>query len=148
MRWPDFADRSPELARHGERLLAERHGYAFLATTAADGSPRVHPVAPILASRGLFVAVRRGSPKLADLRRDARMALHATVLPPEDEEFALRGTVVEIDDAAARESAVAGATDGAQLSDHLALFEIDLAEVSWARWSGGTPVRARWRAPG
>lgn len=146
MRWTDFADRAPELARHGWRLLAERHGYAYLATTAADGSPRIHPVAPIRAHRGLFVAVRRNSPKLADLRRDPRMALHTTVLPPDDEEFALRGTALEIDGPAEREAAVAGATDGAQLSDRLALFEIDVLEVDWARWSDGVPVRERWRA--
>ncbi|HEY7591632.1 MAG TPA: pyridoxamine 5'-phosphate oxidase family protein [Actinophytocola sp.] len=146
MRWPDFADHAPELAWRGWRLLAERHGYAYLATTAADGSPRIHPVAPIRARRGLLVAVRRNSPKLADLRRDPRMALHTTVLPPDDEEFALRGTAVEITAPDEREQAVAGATDGAQLSDHLALFEIDLLEASWARWSGGAPVRERWRA--
>src|ERR1700741_568183 len=92
MRGPDFAGPSPQLAEHGWGLLAERHGYASLATPAADGSPRVHPVAPIRGERGLFVAVGRTSPKLADLRRDPRMALHATVLPPDDEEFALRGT--------------------------------------------------------
>jgi hypothetical protein len=146
MRWTEFAERSPELAAHGWRLLAERHGYAYLATTAADGSPRIHPVAPIRSDRGLFVAVRRDSPKLADLRREPRMALHATVLPPDDEEFALRGTALEIDGRAARESAVAGATDGAQLSDGLALFEVDVLAAGWARWSGGKPVRERWRA--
>jgi len=146
MRWLDFAARAPELAGHGQRLLAEPHGYAYLATTSADGSPRVHPVAPIRTHRGLFVAIGRRSPKLADLRRDPRMALHATVLPPDDEEFAVRGRVVEIDDPAERAAAVAGATDGAQLADHLALFELDLLEVGWARWSDGKPERAWWRA--
>lgn len=144
MRWSDFAARSPVLAGHGARLLAERHGYAYLATTAADGSPRVHPVAPIRSHRGLFVAVRRGSPKLADLRHEPRLALHATVLAPDDEEFALRGTAVEVAEAE-RERAVAGATDGARLSPHLVLFEIDVTEASWARWTDGTPTRERWR---
>jgi hypothetical protein len=146
MRWPDFAERAPELAGHGWRLLAERHGYAYLATTAADGSPRVHPVAPIRGERGLFVAVGRASPKLADLRRDPRMALHATVLPPDDEEFTLRGTAREIADPAERESAVAGATDGARLTERLALFEIDVLVAGWARWSGDAPIRLHWRA--
>jgi pyridoxamine 5'-phosphate oxidase-like protein len=145
MRWPDFAERAPELAEHGWRLLAERHGYAYLATTAPDGGPRIHPVAPIRADRGLFVAVRRNSPKLADLLRDPRMALHTTVRPPDDEEFALRGVVIEISSPRERETAVAGATDGARLSDRLALFETDVREVAWARWSDGAPIRKRWR---
>jgi hypothetical protein len=123
MRWSDFAAHAPALAEHGARLLAERHGYAYLATTAADGSPRVH---------------------LADLRHEPRLALHATVLPPDDEEFALRGTAVEVAEAD-RDGAVAGAVDGARLSPHLVLFEVDLTEASWARWSDGTPTRERWR---
>ena len=144
MRWPDFAARFPTLADCGARLLAERHGYAYLATTAADGRPRLHPVAPIRSERGLFVAVRRGSPKLADLRHDPHLALHATVLPPDDEEFALRGRAVEVAEAD-RAAAVAGATDGARLSPELVLFEVDLTAVSWAQWTNGSPVRERWR---
>lgn len=58
---------------------------------AADGRPRLHPVAPILGDRGLFVAVQNRSPKLADLRSEPRMAPHSTVLPPDDEEFSIRG---------------------------------------------------------
>lgn len=146
MRWWDFSSASPDLAERGWRLLAERHGYTYLATTAADGSPRIHPVAPIRGAAGLFVAVRHGSPKLADLRRDPRLALHTTVLPPEDEEFALRGTAREITDPTARTASVADATDGARLADHLALFEIDVVEASWAQWTTGKPHRMRWKA--
>lgn len=145
MRWSDFAVRSPGLARDGWRLLAERHGYAYLATTAADGSPRIHPVAPIRSERGLFLAIHVRSPKLVDLRRDPRMALHTTVVPPDDEEFSLRGTVVEVD-AADRGAAVAGAEDGAELSEHMVLFEIDLTEAGGTRWTDGRPTRERWRA--
>jgi Pyridoxamine 5'-phosphate oxidase len=144
MLWTAFAEQSPDLARRGQELLAEEHGYVYLSTVAADGSPRIHPVAPILSHRGLFVAVSRRSPKLADLRGENRIALHSTVVPPSDEEFSVRGVVREIEDEDARRAAVVGARGGAELSDALALFEVDLVEVGWAQWSQGTPTRERW----
>lgn len=145
MSWLVLAEQAPELARRGRRLLAEEHGYVFLATVAADGSPRVHPVAPVLGDRGLFVAVSRRSPKLADLRREPRTALHSTVVPPDDEEFWVRGTVREVEDVDARSAATVGARGGAELSDAMALFEVDLTEAGWSRWTEGTPTRERWR---
>jgi pyridoxamine 5'-phosphate oxidase-like protein len=147
MLWTEFAKQEPELARHGARLLAEDHGYVFLATIAADGSPRIHPIAPILSASGLFVAIIRTSPKLADLRREPRIALHATVVPPDDEEFSVRGVAVAVEGEAAREAAVAGAHGGARLSDAMALFAVEPTAVGWARWTDGEPVRRRWRAP-
>ncbi|HEX6518446.1 MAG TPA: pyridoxamine 5'-phosphate oxidase family protein [Streptosporangiaceae bacterium] len=146
MFWTAFAGQSPDLGVKGRTLLAEGHGYAYLATVTADSSPRVHPVAPIIGDNGLFVAVAHGSPKLADLRRDPRMALHSTVLPPDDEEFSVRGLAREVTGTAQRSAAATGAAGGAQLSDAMALFEIDLVEVSWARWEHGRPTRRRWNA--
>jgi hypothetical protein len=147
MLWPEFARQAPDLARRGWDLLAEAHGYSYLATVAADGSPRLHPVAPIRSARGLFVAVNHRSPKLVDLRREPRIALHTTVLPPDDEEFSVRGIAREVMGASQRQTAVAGARDGARLTDTMTLFEIDLIEVGWARWSPEGPTRKRWRAP-
>jgi hypothetical protein len=146
MFWNAFADQSPDLAARGRTLLNERHGYAYLATVAADSSPRVHPVAPIIGENGLFVAVAHGSPKLADLRRDPRVALHSSVLPPGDEEFSVRGFAREVTDTGRRAAATSGATGGAQPTDAMALFEIDLVEVGWARWEQGRPTRKRWNA--
>jgi hypothetical protein len=68
MLWTVFAEQKPDLAERGRLLLAEEHGYAYLSTVTAEGGPRLHPVAPILSDRGLFVAVQRRSPKLADLQ--------------------------------------------------------------------------------
>ena len=145
MLWTAFAAEAPELGRRGLELLAEEHGYSYLATLAADGSPRVHPVAPILTASGLFVAVTRRSPKCTDLVRDPRLALHATVQPPLDEELVVRGIAREVEGEDARAAAVAGARGGAELSDAMALYEIDLTEVGWAEWSSGHPRRRRWR---
>lgn len=147
MLWEALAAAEPELAAVGERLLDEQHGYAILATVAADGSPRVHPVAPLLTGSGLFVAVTRTSPKLVDLRRDPRVALHSTVRPPADEEFALRGRACEVSDPA-RRAAVAGVRrSGAELTEALVLFAVDVRAVDWAVWSAGAPRRRRWREP-
>lgn len=93
MRWTQFRQQQPDLAHAGARLLAERHGYSYLATLTRRGDPRIHPVAPFLIDCGLFLAVRRQSPKFADLSREPRLALHAAVSPPTDEEFATAATV-------------------------------------------------------
>src|SRR5215470_6438545 len=55
-------------------------GLGFLATVRADGSPRVHPVCPVISAAGLHVSVVAG-PKQADLRRDGRYALHSETCP-------------------------------------------------------------------
>jgi hypothetical protein len=47
-----------------------------LATIRADGSPRVHPVSPIIAASGLYVFMEPTSPKAADMRDRARFAMH------------------------------------------------------------------------
>jgi Pyridoxamine 5'-phosphate oxidase len=147
MYWPQFAAAEPELAARGWELLAEQHGYVFLATVRADGSPRLHPIVPILGDRGPVVAVKQGSPKLADIRREPRIALHSTVLPPADEEFSIRGILREVIGPDARQAAVAG-SDTAVPPDVMVLFELDLVDVGWATWpEQGRPLRERWRAP-
>jgi hypothetical protein len=125
-------------------LLAESHGYPFLATVDNQSGPRLHPVAPIMSSQGLFIAVHRGSPKVRDIYRDPRIALHSTVVPPDDEEFSVRGLAHEVVGESVRAASVAGASGGAQLSDELSLFEVDLVEVGWAWWELGKPTRLRW----
>jgi hypothetical protein len=148
MLWAQFAELEPELARRGAYLLAETHGYSYLATVSRAGTPRIHPVAPILSARGLFIAVTRSSPKLKDLVTDHRMALHATVLPPVDEEFAVRGVAHEVAGGVRRSQVIHGTRGGAALHDGMALFAVDLDEVTWATWVKGHAIRKRWRDAG
>lgn len=77
MSWGILEDQHPELAKFGlERL----HGkVAYLATIRKDGSPRVHPLTPIIGERHLFVFMEPTSPKGHDLQRDNRYALHCAV---------------------------------------------------------------------
>ncbi len=76
-------------------------GLAFLATIRADGGPRVHPICPILTASALFGMIIPG-PKLDDLRRDPRYALHSETFPPPDQDdgFYVAGTAIEVSDSA------------------------------------------------
>jgi hypothetical protein len=97
--WDRFRRSSPELAAAGRVLLYQNGvGLAFLGTVRDDGGPRVHPVSPILVEGGLF-ALMLVSPKLGDLVRDGRFAMHSFPAParlpydPVDDAFYLTGRV-------------------------------------------------------
>ena len=132
--WTQFAQQQPALAAIGRSHLYEFGGIGlgFLATVRKDGGPRVHPVCPVISPAGLHVLIVPG-PKQADLRRDARYALHSETFPPprEDDGFAATGTGTEITDPdigqTVRNQVIA---DHGQLwPDYgsLALFELSLA---------------------
>ena len=91
--WAEFANDEPELAAFGLERMAGR--IVYQATLRLDGSPRVHPVSPWIASGLLCVSFRPRSPKLNEVVRDARYALHSAQ-PWEDRmgdhgEFMARG---------------------------------------------------------
>ena len=129
---------------------------AFLATTRPDGSPRLHPFCPVLASGRLFAAIPWTSPKGHDLRRDPRCAIHA--LPgPDDDELAIRARAREVgQDLAVRAAVIAVATPSgvggmiATVSDD-PIFEFDISRVDVATWldigqPGTRAVRQAWKA--
>jgi len=102
--WTQFEQRQPALAAAGrEHFYQWGVGLGFLATVRKDGGPRVHPVCVVLSPAGLHISIIAG-PKLHDLRRDARYALHSeTFAPPrEDDGFAVFGTAREVRDAGTR----------------------------------------------
>lgn len=142
-RWSELELEAPEIARAGRELLAE-HVLAHLATTRADGSPRLHPVVPVLAEGELFVAIGDWSPKWRDLRRDPRCVLHA--LPgASDDEFMLRCRAHE--DPGSVEAVRAAANHVIHDDDHIIRLDIERADHGWWEHVGqpGTyPVRTRW----
>src|SRR3982751_3616560 len=77
MSWKSLEDQQPELAAFGAERLNGK--VAYLATIRKDGSPRVHPVTPIIGQGHLFVFMEPTSPKGHDLQRDGRYALHCSV---------------------------------------------------------------------
>jgi hypothetical protein len=104
VRWGEFAAERPDLAAEGRALLFGHDvGLGFLATTRPDTGPRVHPICPLHRDEGLYAFIVPG-PKLNDLRRDGRYALHCETFPPpqHDDAFYLTGMVTEPSDAPLR----------------------------------------------
>ncbi len=98
--WEEFNAARPDLAAVARRLLyVDGIGLGFLATIRADGGPRVHPICPVLTESDMFGMIIPG-PKLNDLRRDPRYALHGETFPPpnEDDGFYVTGTALEVSD--------------------------------------------------
>lgn len=96
--WAEFAIAEPELAGFARERMDGR--IVYQATLRLDGSPRVHPVSPWIASGLLCVSFRDTSPKIREVARDARYALH-TAQPWEDHagafgEFTARGWLEQI----------------------------------------------------
>ena len=95
--WSEFTKARPDLAAAGKRLIYQHGlGLGFLATVRPNGGPRVHPISPVLFDGSLFGMIVPG-PKLQDLRRDARYALHSETCPPphHDDAFYITGVVTE-----------------------------------------------------
>jgi hypothetical protein len=79
--WAKFANAEPDLAAFAWERMEGR--IVYQATLRLDGGPRVHPVSPWLGAGLLCVSFRDTSPKMREVARDARYALH-TALPWED----------------------------------------------------------------
>ena len=96
--WDEFANAQPNLAAFGWERMEGR--IVYQATLRLDGGPRVHPVSPWLAAGLLCVSFRNTSPKMREVARDPRYALH-TAQPWEDHagqhgEFMARGLLKQI----------------------------------------------------
>ena len=146
MSWRVFADAAPGLAAFGAERLHDQ--VAYLATLKPDGSPRLHPVRPVVTGGHLFVFMETTSPKVRDLARDGRYALHGTATseqPWDLVEFAVEGAAQRLDDRAARATANAGSVF--PRDEHFLLFELGVeAAMSTIYRADGRPHRERWRA--
>lgn len=149
MSWLKFEFSAPELAAFGAARLTQR--IAYLATVREDGAPRVHPVSPFISGGGLFVYMEPTSPKVNDLRRDGRYAMHCSV---EDTtggggEFCVRGTATLVDDPQTRSKAFdAARAIGYKPNDRYILFELDVEQVLGTIYEDGGTVRRRWKPAG
>ncbi len=148
--WGEFADAAPGLAERGARLFGV--GVAYIATTAKDSSPRVHPFTPLMGYRRLLAFIGKHTVKYGNLLRDPDYAIHA-MLGKDDEEFMIIGRAVVSDDWATSMLAAVEARKINMTSRNHVPFEFMIERVHWAVWEGlGTPdIRRRserWQAPG
>ena len=121
--WGEFAEAEPELAARGERLL--RYGIAYIATTAKDGSPRVHPFTPLIGGGRLLALFGKHTVKYNNLLRDPRHSIHAN-LGKDDEEFLLIGRAVVSDDWGTRMEAAIEAKKIDMTSQNDVAFELTI----------------------
>jgi hypothetical protein len=155
--WGAFESEGPALGRLGRQLLyLVGVGIGFLATTRADGGPRVHPISPILTADALYALIIPG-PKLADLRRDGRYALHSLTSPPpnQDDAFYVAGRAIETPDPRLWESVAHQMLDERAMADrwpgfeNQVLFELHLERclLTLTRARDGFPAgHTTWRA--
>ena len=141
--WTKFAQQAPELAEFGKTRF--QSGVAYLGTLRPDGSPRVHPVTPIIGEQ-LFLFMEPTSPKGKDLQRDPRYTLHCSV---EDSnggggEFYVSGRATLIADPLIREQAVRASSYDPQ--DHYILFIFSIEFAFMNRYVDGKPHSRRWQA--
>ncbi len=140
--WADFEQAEPALAVKGRERLHGRPSY--LATVRRDGSPRVHPVTPIVAAATLYVFMEPTSPKGKDLQRNPRYALHCGVedVNGGEGEFLVRGSASLVNDPRVR--AQAAAASPYTPADRYILFQLGVDQAELRAYAGGRPVVSRW----
>ncbi len=98
--WAEFEKARPDLAAAGRELFYQWGvGLGFLATTTKQGAPGLHPICPSLTAECLY-AFLIPSPKLDDLLRDPRYALHSDLTPTNEDAFYVTGHIRVVDDVA------------------------------------------------
>ena len=142
MSWKTLEQERPELASFG----AERFGggVAYLATVREDGSPRVHPVTPIVGGGRLFLFMEPTSPKGYDLRRDGRYAVHSAVRDSggSNGEFLVTGHAEFVEDPEVWEHAAS--LSNYAPAERYVLFELDIEDALAITYEDGSSVRRRW----
>jgi hypothetical protein len=145
-RWAELEASAPELTAAGRSLLYQHGlGLAFLATVRADGAPRLHPFCPIVTAGGLWGFIG-ASPKLGDLRRDGRYAMHAFPAADVDDEFMVAGRAIEVTDPETVATVRAAYAAPIQTDDEV-LFELLVERALLATYGprpSWPPVYARW----
>ncbi len=149
MSWKEFEQAAPKMASLGIEKLNRKVSY--LATLKKDGSPRLHPVTPFIGNGMLFIFTEPSSPKIRDLRRDGRYALHCSVERSEGEplkEFLVTGTVKIITDNSVRTAAANLAASPVVTQDYV-LFEFQVNMVMLIEYNNDGRRRIqRWNQEG
>jgi len=129
MSWREFEKDAPRMATLGFEKLNRKVSY--LATLKKDGSPRLHPVTPFIGNGMLFIFTEPSSPKIRDLQRDNRYALHCSVDRKEGEmlkEVLVTGTTKIVTASSIRSEAANIAASHVVAPDYV-LFEFQVYNV-------------------
>ena len=127
MSWKVFEEQSPELAALGLEKL--NRTICYLSLLDNEGVPRIHPITPFIGGGRLFMFTEPTSPKIGDLRRDGRYAIHSAVTRDGPLiEFLVTGEAERITDPTLRAQAVQIASSPV-VSDDYALFEFHVGRV-------------------
>jgi hypothetical protein len=148
--WSAFAGAEPEMAEKGRLLIYQRgDGEGFLATIAANGIPRIHPLNVGVVDGRLLVFIQDKSAKARDLAANPNYALHAHQDPDHPHEFMVRGQARLVTDAAVRDNA---ARDWFfSPGDSYPLYELLISQVLLGERDSGNdwpPRYCSWRSAG
>ena len=140
MRWDEFAERCPELARLGEERLRSRE-LCLVGTLRRNGYPRISPVEPEFVDGELMLGMMWRSPKARDLLRDPRCVVHSVVSDREGTEgdFKLYGRAVDVQEPDRRtryREAVKARLDWAPDEPNYHLFAIDVESAGFVIFGG------------
>jgi len=119
--WHDVERAAPEFAQR-VRTLFEAHRHKTLATLRADGSPRISGIEAVFQDGELTFGSMTNARKGADLRRDARFALHSATVDPVEGAAAQWPGEAKISGRAIAAGPITEGPDGD-------LFHADIAEV-------------------
>jgi hypothetical protein len=141
--WAELEHGDPALAAFGRDRVAGQ--VCFHATLMRDGSPRVHPVEPWIAAGLLLVRFRAHSPKVDEVARDGRYALHSPMDNPDGigGEFLVRGWMERIG-----ETHPAAVRFAEEASYPLAFYALSIEEAVGTTYEGDdrAPAYRRWRS--
>ena len=129
--WDEVVRAAPELA-DAVTASMNMHKHKVLATLRADGSPRVTGTELEFVLGEAWLGSMTGARKVADLRRDGRVAIHNA---PDDAELAggdakLSGIAIEVDDPATKQAFLdARGHDRGDVPEAFHLYRIDVTEI-------------------
>ncbi len=82
MHWDQFEREAPHVAEVFARRHKTAHNLCLIATTRADGYPRISPMEPRIFDDKLVLVGMPNTRKFMDLERDPRFCLHTATIDP------------------------------------------------------------------
>lgn len=150
MNWGEFRSDAGQLGEIAHRRLIGPK-VLFVATSRADGTPRVSPVEPLVLDDELWLSMMWQSRKASDLARDPRVLIHNIITGPQDPEgeLKLRGTALAEHDPDRRQrySEEVSVLGWRPEEPFFHLFRIDIDDVTLIRYRpNGDQEIIRWPA--